>query len=73
MRYLRLQEISLNYNIRAAALTKALGIESIDVQVSCQNLKVWDSVKIFDPEQAMQTGHAYPIPRTFSFQLYLNF
>ena len=28
----------------------------------CENLAVWDGVEIFDPEQAMQTGHAYPIP-----------
>ena len=28
---------------------------------------------IFDPEQAMKTGHAYPIPRRFSLQIYLNF
>ena len=39
----------------------------------CENLAVWDSVKIFDPEQASATGHAYPIPRRFSLQIYLNF
>ena len=39
----------------------------------CENLAVWDGVDIFDPEQAMDTGHAYPIPRRFSLQIYLIF
>lgn len=72
-RYLRLQELSLNYNLRTPGLRKALGLQSIDFQVMCENLAVWDGVDIFDPEQAMDTGHAYPIPRRFSLQIYLNF
>ena len=72
-RYLRLQELSLNYNLRTPGLRKALGLQSIDFQIMCENLAVWDSVKIFDPEQASSTGHAYPIPRRFSLQIYLNF
>ena len=72
-RYLRLQELSLNYNLHTPGLRKALGLQSIDFQIMCENLAVWDGVEIFDPEQAMQTGHAYPIPRRFSLQIYLNF
>lgn len=72
-RYLRLQELSLNYNLQVPAMKRAIGIQSIDFKIMCENLAVWDSVKIFDPEQAKQTGHAYPIPRRFSFQLYFNF
>ncbi len=60
--YLRLQELSLNYNLHTPGLRKALGLQSIDFQIMCENLAVWDGVEIFDPEQAMQTGHAYPIP-----------
>lgn len=71
-RYLRLQELSLNYNLHTPGLRKALGLQSIDFQIMCENLAVWDGVEIFDPEQAMQTGHAYPIPRRFSLQIYLN-
>ena len=69
----RLQELSLNYNLHTPGLRKALGLQSIDFQIMCENLAVWDGVEIFDPEQAMQTGHAYPIPRRFSLQIYLNF
>lgn len=72
-RYLRLQELSLNYNLRIPALQRALGVKSLDLQIMCENLFVIDAVKIFDPEQARLTGQAYPIPRRFSFQLYLNF
>ncbi len=72
-RYLRLQELSLNYNLKTPGLRKALGLQSIDFQVMCENLAVWDCVDIFDPEQAMYSGHSYPIPRRWSFQIYLNF
>ena len=41
-RYLRLQELSLNYNLRTPGLRKALGLQSIDFQVMCENLAVWD-------------------------------
>ena len=51
-RYLRLQELSLNYNLHTPGLRKALGLQSIDFQIMCENLAVWDGVEIFDPEQA---------------------
>ena len=54
-------------------MKKALGLQSIDFQIMCENLAVWDSVKLFDPEQAVFNGQAYPIPRRFSLQIYLNF
>lgn len=72
-RYLRLQELSLNYNLKMPALRRILGIQSLDIQLMCENLAVWDSVKLFDPEQANACGQAYPIPARYSLQLYLNF
>jgi len=72
-RYLRLQELSLNYNLKVPALRRFLGIQSMDIQLMCENLAVWDSVKLFDPEQANACGQAYPIPARYSLQLYLNF
>ena len=72
-RYLRLQELSLNYNLRTPGMKKALGLQSIDFQIMCENLAVWDSVGLFDPEQAVFNGQAYPIPRRFSLQIYFNF
>lgn len=72
-RYLRLQELSLNYNLKVPALQRVLGIQSMNIQLMCENLAVWDSVEIFDPEQATACGQAYPLPARYSLQLYLNF
>jgi TonB-linked SusC/RagA family outer membrane protein len=70
-RYLRLQEITLNYNIKNDFLKK-IGISSIDVQLVGNNLYVWDKVKLFDPEQANRLGEVYPIPAVYSLQLYIR-
>ncbi len=71
-RYLRLQEITLNYHL-SKNLLKRIGVSSVDLQFVGNNLYIWDKVKIFDPEQAVWNGRKYPIPATYSFQVYLNF
>lgn len=71
-RYLRLQEVTINYNLKTDFLKKA-GITSVDLQLVGNNLYVWDKVKTFDPEQADKVGTVYPIPAVYSFQLYVNF
>ena len=70
-RYLRLQEVTLNYNLKNNALRK-IGIQSLDLQLVGSNLYTWDKVKLFDPEQARQNGRVYPIPAVYTFQLYIN-
>lgn len=70
-RYLRLQEVTLNYNLNTPAIRK-LGIASLDLQLVGTNLYVWDKVKTFDPEQARYNGRVYPIPAVYSLQLYIN-
>ncbi len=70
-RYLRIQEVTLNYHVRPDFL-KALGIASMDLQLVGSNLYTWDKVKIFDPEQAVWNGRKYPIPRTYALQIYFN-
>jgi hypothetical protein len=71
-RYLRLQEITLNYNMRNAFLKKA-GVTSVDLQLIGTNLYVWSKSDLFDPEQAKYNGQQYPIPATYAFQIYINF
>jgi TonB-linked SusC/RagA family outer membrane protein len=71
-KYLRLQEITLNYHLKQNFLNK-VGIGSVDLQLVGSNLYVWDQVKLWDPEQANLNGRAYPIPARCTFQLYLNF
>lgn len=72
-RYLRLQEVSLSYNLSLPALKRVLGISSLDLQLIGYNLAVWDKVDLWDPELAQYNGYAYPIPLRCAFQVYLNF
>jgi len=70
-RYLRLQEVTLSYRVDPNFL-KDIGISSMDLQFVGSNLMTWDKVKIFDPEQAAWNGRKYPIPSTYSLQVYIN-
>lgn len=71
-RYLRLQEVTLNYHLKSNYL-KRFGLSSADIQLVGNNLYVWDKVKEWDPEQGYRNGRAYPIPARYTLQLYLNF
>ncbi|MDR0543044.1 MAG: TonB-dependent receptor [Dysgonamonadaceae bacterium] len=71
-RYLRLQEVTLNYNLKKDFLKK-VGLNSIDIQLVGSNLFVWDKVGLFDPEQAWKNGQVYPIPARYTLQFYFNF
>lgn len=70
-RYIRLQEVTLNYNLKNRFLRR-IGVSSVDIQLVGNNLYLWDKVKIFDPEQAQSNGNVYPIPTTYTIQLYVN-
>ena len=70
-RSLRLQEITLNYNLKLSKLQK-IGISSVDIQLIGTNIYVWSKQKIFDPDQARYNGRVYPIPSVYSLQLYIN-
>ena len=72
-RYLRFQELTVNYNLRMPKMKKRLGVSSVDFQLVGTNLAVWDKVKIWDPEQANSNGYEYPIPMSITFQIYVNF
>lgn len=72
-KYLRLQEVSLNYNCRTKGFIKRMGIQSFDFQLVGQNLAVWSKVKDVDPEQAHKNGNVYPIPARYTLQTYINF
>lgn len=70
-RYLRLQEINLNYNLRCKFLQR-LKIASIDLQFVANNVYIWDKVKLFDPELAYKNGEVYPIPSAYIMQVYIH-
>ena len=50
-RYLRLQELSLYYTLDLPFVRKC-GINNIDLAVIANNLYTWDTVDLFDPDQA---------------------
>lgn len=70
--FLRLQEVTLNYTMRTKYL-RSIGVSGVDFQLIGSNLFVFDSIKEFDPEQASSRGLVYPIPATYTFQLYIHF
>ena len=69
--YLRLQEVTVTYNLTNTWLRKAR-ISSVDIQLIGTNIHVWDRVKTFDPEQAQFNGVVYPIPSVYTLQLYIH-
>lgn len=71
-KYLRLDEISVNYNLTHRML-KSIGINSVDLALVANNLHTWDNVKLFDPEIATANGRKYPIPGRVSLQAIVNF
>ena len=70
--FLRFQELSLKYNLKTPWIKKT-GLSSVDLEFVANNLFTIDKVKYFDPEQASANGAAYPIPATYTFQVYLKF
>lgn len=72
-RYLKLQEISLNYNLPARKFLKTLGVRSLDLQFVATDLCIWSPMNLWSAEQADHNGGAYPIPQRFAFQMYVNF
>lgn len=71
--YIRLQEVSVRYKMKDLNWIKAMGMSSIDLEFVTNNVFTIDKVKYFDPEQAHYNGGAYPIPTSYTFQIYLNF
>lgn len=71
--YIRLQEVSLRYKLKDMNWIKIMGLNSVDLEFVTNNVFTIDKVKYFDPEQAHYNGGAYPIPTSYTFQLYLNF
>jgi TonB-linked SusC/RagA family outer membrane protein len=68
--YLKIQEVSLSYNLKLESLKK-VGISSINLQLVGNNLYTWDKINIFHPEQAWRNGVIYPTPAQYAFQMYI--
>lgn len=71
--YLRFKELNIRYTYRNAWLQNRLGVSSVSLSFIAHNICTWDDIKLWDPGQASSNGAAYPIQRTYSLQLGLNF
>ncbi len=72
--YLRLKNITLAYNFPGKWLDK-IGFQALRLSLSCENVATITSYSGFDPEVDINgiDLSRYPISRTFSFGLNLNF
>ncbi|MEI6946464.1 TonB-dependent receptor [Paraflavisolibacter sp. H34] len=70
--FLRLQNAEINYRWESDWL-KRKAISAVTISLLGANLAVWDNVKLWDPEQASGNGAAYPLQKTYTLQLYVNF
>lgn len=70
--YLRLKNIELGYTL-PKQITRWAHINSARFYVMGQNLMVWDHLKLWDPELASGNGMNYPLAKTISGGLTINF
>lgn len=71
--YLRLKNVEIAYRFENQWLKQKIGLNAATISLIGQNLHVWSDSKIFDPTQASSNGAAYPLQRTYTLQLNLNF
>ena len=75
--YMRLKNLQVGYTF-PANLTKKIYISNLRVYFSAENLCTWTKMsKVIDPESLevsrMKSGSSYPLARTFSFGLSVDF
>ncbi|MFD2162761.1 SusC/RagA family TonB-linked outer membrane protein [Paradesertivirga mongoliensis] len=71
--FLRLKNAEIAYRFDSDWLKRRVGISTINLSLIGDNLAVWDKLKIWDPEQASENGSVYPMQRTYTLQMNLNF
>lgn len=70
--YLRLKNIELGYTV-PQRITRWAHINSARFYIMGQNLLVWDYLKLWDPELASGNGMNYPLSKTVTGGLTINF
>jgi hypothetical protein len=70
--YLRLKNIELGYTL-PQRITRWAHINNARFYIMGQNLMVWDHLKLWDPELASGNGMNYPLSKTISGGLTINF
>lgn len=71
--YLRFKNLQVRYRFTHPWLTRVLSIQDVNISFIANNICTWDNIKLWDPGQAASNGAAYPIQRTYTLQLQVNF
>lgn len=71
--FLRFKNLEIGYNLPKTFLRK-IRLDAARVYMLGNNLCVWDDIKYWDPEQGNRNnGMSYPMSRTFTLGLEVNF
>lgn len=71
--FLRFKNLELGYNIPKRTMQK-LKMDQARIYLLGHNIHVWDQFKLWDPEMGNRNkGNSYPMSRTFTLGLELNF
>lgn len=71
--YLRLKNMEVSYRWTNNWMKNTVGLESATLSLIGDNLVCWDKVKTWDPGQASANGSVYPLQRSFTLQLNVQF
>lgn len=71
-KYLRLKTIQLAYNLRTPWLKKA-GMNTVQIAASAYNLLTFTPYLFGDPETRASDSPSYPLQRTYTVSLKINF
>lgn len=72
-KYLRLKTIALAYNFHADFLKRKLGINNLQIAISGYNLLTFTPFIWGDPETRTSSAPSYPLQKTYTVSLKLNF
>lgn len=70
--FLRLKNLEIGYRFEGGWLARRK-IAAVNLNLIGDNLALWDSVKLWDPEQASDNGAVYPLQRTYTLQMNITF
>lgn len=70
--YLRLKTVEIGYTLPEHLLDK-IRMKNLRISILGDNLHLWDKVKLWDPEQASDNGAVYPLTRSYTLTLSMQF
>jgi hypothetical protein len=71
--FIRFKNLEVGYSV-PKNFARQIGLEAVRIYMLGNNLYVWDSLKLWDPEQGNRNkGMNYPMSRTFTLGLEINF